>query len=82
MKLTGKSFRGPNAVVHDAAEAVQFVTVKCAMNYEGHAQRVAARADALEGVLGRLMDKLIANGVLRAEQVSEIFNYDVIAEDD
>lgn len=66
--------------VSDTSTAVRFV----AERQEGHATNdisgLRYRAEAAENMLGRLLDKLIANGVLRAEQVSEIFDYDVIAE--
>lgn len=65
----------------DAAEAVAHVANRSARNAEGGAlEKVQARADAVEGMLGRLIGMLIANRALRSEQVSEIFDYDVIAE--
>lgn len=39
------------------------------------------RAEALEGVVSRLLTRLIVNGSLNAGQVSAIFDYDVNAED-
>lgn len=38
------------------------------------------RAEALEGVVSRLLAELIAGGVLKPSQVEHIFDYDVSAE--
>ncbi len=84
MRLTATqshSTRG-NRECEDAAEAVQVVIYRNMLRYDGSAEREAAKTEALQGMLGRLIGVLIANGTLRAEQVSEIFDYDVIAEYD
>jgi hypothetical protein len=81
MQLTGKSFRG-DVPLSDTHQAVQFAATKAANMAEGHTERLQARGDALEGILGRLIGVLIDNGQLRAEQVCEIFDYDVIALED
>lgn len=66
----------------DATEAVAFVADVAARRTDGgQLERVAARAEALQGMLGRLIGVMIDNGQLRAEQVCTIFDYDVIAED-
>lgn len=88
MKLTQTTFHGygtggkriEKVRVVETAEAVQIVINRTMGHYEGERERDAARSEALQGMLARLLDKLIANGALRAEQVSEIFDYDVIAE--
>lgn len=75
-------YKGERVAVSDTSTAVRFVAEK----QEGHATNdisgLRYRAEAAENMLGRLLEKLIANGVLRAEQVSEIFDYDVIAENE
>lgn len=81
MKLTARpAFRPDDCKTVDAAEAVAFVAHKAAALAEGSLERVQARADAVEAMLGRLIGVLIERG-LTPEQVSTIFDYDVIAED-
>ena len=72
-----------NTKTLDGVAAVQHCANRTANNCEGGAlEKAQARANAVEGMLGRLIDELISNHALRAVQVSTIFDYDVIAEDD
>lgn len=68
-------------VVVTPKEAVHHCANKAERNAEGVTERLRYRAEALENMLGLLMDELVAGGVLKAESVSRIFDYDVIAED-
>ncbi len=73
MKITdqGKTFTPAEAVAYVIEREVQ----RC--DDWGRAPRVAA----LESMLGRLLNALVANGAVRANQLEEIFNYDVSVED-
>jgi hypothetical protein len=62
-------------------DAVSITVDFRARQYEGDLERMRERNDALAGVVGRLMTALIANGRLRAEQVTDIFGADIVAED-
>lgn len=70
-----------SGVVVTPKEAVHGCADKAERNGEGVIQRLRYRAEALENMLGLLMDELVEGGVLKAESVSRIFDYDVIAED-
>lgn len=62
-----------------AAEAVQYVVNRNINRYDHH-EREAARGEALQLMLGRLMSALVDNGALRPDQIEMIFDYDVSAE--
>lgn len=85
MKFTGKTWRG-NEDLQDAIHAVQFVANKATNLAEGQLERVQARSDALEGMLGRLLNVLTSSRdgrgrLLSTDDVAEVFDYDVLAED-
>lgn len=80
MKLVTSTRFEPERVT-TPAEAVTYFVDRAERHGEGEKARLRSAHDALLGVVGRTLDALIANGHLRADQVSEIFNYDVIAED-
>jgi hypothetical protein len=80
MRLTTNGAFAPKKPI-DAAGAVAYVADRAA-EARDYGDRALYRAEALQGVLGRLIGAMITNGQLRTEQVSEIFNYDVIAEPD
>lgn len=65
----------------DGPGAVQEVVSRAAQNYEGELERERAGREALQGVLGRLIGALCDNDRLTTDQVAEIFDYDVIAEE-
>lgn len=81
MKLTTNSRFEPERVV-TAAEAVTYVAERAAgrRSHESSTYRIIERAEAIEGMLGRLIGCLIDNGALRANQVEAIFDYDIGAE--
>lgn len=80
MKLTTNTrFEKEHAVT--PTEAVRYVAQRAENRSEGDTlERARFRAEAVEGMLGRLMSALVANGALRADQVSEIFDCDILAE--
>lgn len=80
MKLTTSTrFEKEHAVT--PAEAVQYVADRAERGSDDQLERMRYRTAAVEGMLGRLLTALVDNGVLRANQVSEIFDWDVTAEE-
>lgn len=77
--LTNTSFEKDQVLT--VAEAVQYIAERAENRSEGgQLERARMRADALEGVLGRLIAALVDNGALRPDQIECIFDYDVSAE--
>jgi len=66
---------------YDAPGAVQFTVDRAARNYEGAMEKMAARHDALQEMVGRLLTVMMNNGMLRVEQVEEVLDYDFEVED-
>lgn len=81
MKLTTNTrFEAEQRVT--PAEAVQYFAQRAENRSEGDTlERVRYRAEAVEGMLGRLLDAMVQNGALRAGQLEAIFDYDVSAEE-
>lgn len=79
MKLTTNVVFAPKKPIN-VEDAVEYVADGHAENYENRDERMRARVEALQGMLGRLLGCMVTNGQLRPEQVSEVFGYDVIAE--
>lgn len=81
MKLTTNTRFEPERVV-TPAEAVAYVAERTANRRSYDTGSYAReRAEALEGMLGRLIAAMVENGQLRVVQLAEIFDYDVSAED-
>lgn len=81
MKLTTNT-RFEKEQVVTPAEAVTYFAQRAENRSEGGTlERARMRAEAVEAVLGRLLDAMVQNGVLRAGQLEEIFDYDISAED-
>ena len=81
MKLTTVyTFEPQHNRVVTGEEAVQHVVNKAMLHYDGREEREYARAEALQIMLGRVIEALIDNGKLRSDQIENIFSYDVVAE--
>jgi len=77
MKLTTKTV--PRLVT--PSEAVKYVADCAERLCDETQERMRARAEAVEQMLGRLIEALTANGQLRAPQLERIFDYSITAED-
>jgi hypothetical protein len=81
MKLITTPLNPVYAKLVTPEEAVAYFVQRAENRSEGElADRLRMRAEAVEGVLGRLLGAIIENGVLHASQVEAIFDYDVTAE--
>lgn len=81
MKITYKDSRPYGASRGmTAVQAVEHILARAAGNHEGRMEREAAKVERLAVLVGSLIDALAKNGAMRAEQLNEIFDYDVTAE--
>lgn len=80
MKLTTNTKFEPERVV-TPNDVLSFFLDRAENRVTGRKRRRRERAEALEGVVSRLLIELIGDGVLAPKQVERVFDYDVTAED-
>lgn len=83
MKLSRyDSYTGKRTDNLTMAEAVAIVADRAERGCDDTLERMRYRNEALAGVLGRLLNVLVDNGTLRTtDQVMQVFDYDILAEE-